>query len=156
MATKKSSTTDHFLSRMDLRYDSGRTSGSKIPHSQNYNIIRHKGNTIAIVMATLPPNIMFKRDLISSQLVAWNALLQRLALVQLTPGTDEFRLNLHTNRRFSIDSMYKALILPKLPVDINKMILKMNIPLKTKIIGWYLHRGVILTKDNLVKRIGRE
>jgi hypothetical protein len=81
-----------------------------------------------------------------------NALLQRLVLVQLTPVTNEFRSNLHTNRRFSIDSMYKALILPELPVDINKMILKMNIPLKTKIFGWYLHRGVILTKDNIVKQ----
>jgi hypothetical protein len=28
----------------------------------------------------------------------------------------------------------------------------MKIPLETKIFGWYLRRGVILTKDNLVKR----
>jgi hypothetical protein len=28
----------------------------------------------------------------------------------------------------------------------------MNIPLKTKIFDWYLRRGVILIKDNLVKR----
>jgi hypothetical protein len=28
----------------------------------------------------------------------------------------------------------------------------MKIPLKTKIFYWYLRRGVILTKDNLVKR----
>jgi hypothetical protein len=28
----------------------------------------------------------------------------------------------------------------------------MKIPLKTKFFDWYLHRGVILTKDNLVKR----
>jgi hypothetical protein len=28
----------------------------------------------------------------------------------------------------------------------------MKVPLKTKIFGWYLRRGVILTKDNLVKR----
>jgi hypothetical protein len=28
----------------------------------------------------------------------------------------------------------------------------MKIPLKTKKFGWYLRRGVILTKDNLVKR----
>jgi hypothetical protein len=28
----------------------------------------------------------------------------------------------------------------------------MKIPLKTKIFAWYLRRGVILTKDNLVKR----
>ena len=28
----------------------------------------------------------------------------------------------------------------------------MKIPLKTKVFAWYLHRGVILTKDNLAKR----
>jgi hypothetical protein len=28
----------------------------------------------------------------------------------------------------------------------------MKIPLKTKVFTWYLRRGVILTKDNLVKR----
>jgi hypothetical protein len=28
----------------------------------------------------------------------------------------------------------------------------MKIPLKTKIFAWYLRRGIILTKDNLVKR----
>jgi hypothetical protein len=47
--------------------------------------------------------------------------------------------------------MYNALIHQDLPVDDNKMIWKMKIPLKTKVFGWYLRRGVILTKDNLVK-----
>jgi hypothetical protein len=28
----------------------------------------------------------------------------------------------------------------------------MKIPLKTKVFAWYLRRGMILTKDNLVKR----
>jgi hypothetical protein len=35
-----------------------------------YNIVCHKGNTIATVMATILPNVMFRRDLISSKLVA--------------------------------------------------------------------------------------
>ena len=50
--------------------------------------------------------------------------------------------------------MYKALILPEIPVDIkdDNKIWKMKIPLKTKVFAWYLRRGVILTKDNLVKR----
>jgi hypothetical protein len=39
-----------------------------------------------------------------------------------------------------------------IPVNSNKKIWKMKIPLKIKIFGWYLRRGVILTKDNLVKR----
>jgi hypothetical protein len=107
-------------------------------------------------------------------LVAWNALLQRLATVQLSPGTsavhhifsatgsyatyscfpssDEFRWNLLKNGEFSIDSIYNALIHLDIPVDNNKMIWKMKIPLKTKMFGWYLCHGVILTKDNLAKR----
>src|SRR3954463_6131682 len=32
------------------------------------------------------------------------------------------------------------------------MIWRMKIPLKTKVFAWYLRRGVILTKDNLIKR----
>jgi hypothetical protein len=50
-----------------------------------------------------------------------------------------------------VDSMYNALIHLDVPVDNNKMIWKMKIPLKTKVLGWYLRRRVILTKDNLAK-----
>jgi hypothetical protein len=48
--------------------------------------------------------------------------------------------------------MYNALILPDLPVYDNKKIWKMKIPLKNKFFAWYLRRGVILTKDNLIKQ----
>jgi hypothetical protein len=51
---------------------------------------RHKGDTIATVMATSPPNVTFRRNLIGPQLMAWNALLQRLAFVHLSPGNDKF------------------------------------------------------------------
>jgi hypothetical protein len=47
--------------------------------------------------------------------------------------------------------MYNALIHPLIPVENNKIIWKMKIPLKTKVFGWYLRRGVILIKDNLAK-----
>jgi hypothetical protein len=47
-------------------------------------------------------------------------LLQRLALVQLTQGADEFRRNLHENGKFSLNSKYKALIQPDVAVDNNK------------------------------------
>jgi hypothetical protein len=36
-------------------------------------------------------------------------------------------------------------------VDNNKKICTIKIPLKNKIFGYYLRRGVFLTKDNLVK-----
>jgi hypothetical protein len=89
--------------------------------------------------------------LIGPRLAAWNALLQRLATVQLLHGTDEFCWSLHANGMFFVNSMYKALIQPEILVDNNKMIWKMKIPIKTKKIGWYLHR-VILTKDSLARR----
>jgi hypothetical protein len=116
-----------------------------------YNIVRHKSDTIAIVMATSPPDVTFRRDLIGPRLAAWNALLHRLASIQLSPGPDVFRWNLHANGGFTVDSLYNAILQFDLPVDNNKKIWKMKIPLKTKNFAWYLRRGVILTEDNLVK-----
>jgi hypothetical protein len=63
-----------------------------------------------------------------------------------------FHWNLHPNGKFSVYSLCNAIIQSDLPVDSNKKIWRMKIPLKTKIFGWYLRRGVILTKDNLIKR----
>jgi hypothetical protein len=103
-------------------------------------------------METSPPSMSFRRDLIGPRLASWNELLQRLASIQLIQGADEFRWNLTKNGKFSVSSMYKALILPSQPVLNNKSIWKMKIPLKTKVFAWYLRRGVILTKDNLAKR----
>ena len=79
-------------------------------------------------------------------------MLLRLDSVQLTEGPDQLRWNLTKNGKFSVDSMYRALIHPEVPVDNNKKIWKMKIPRKTKVFAWYLRRGVILTKDNLAKR----
>ena len=47
--------------------------------------------------------------------------------------------------------MYSALIHSGIPVDDNKKIWKMKIPLKLKFFAWYLRKEVILTKDNLFK-----
>jgi hypothetical protein len=60
--------------------------------------------------------------------------------------------HLYLNGKFIVCSLYKAIIQSDIPVDNNKKIRKMKIPLKTKKFGWYLCRGVILTKDNLVKQ----
>jgi hypothetical protein len=84
--------------------------------------------------------------------VAWNALLQCLDSIQLSAEPDEFRWNVHPNGKFSVGSLYKAIIHSDISVNSNKKIWKIKIPLKTKIFGWYLRRGVILTKYNLVKR----
>ena len=80
------------------------------------------------------------------------ALLARLTSVQLRQGSDEFRWNLCVNGKFFVNSNYRALVHSDVPVDDNKKVWQMKIPLKIKVFTWYLRRGVILTKDNLVKR----
>jgi hypothetical protein len=114
--------------------------------------VRHKGDTISYVLESNPPNVTSRRNLYGPRLVSWEVLLQRLAHVQLTEGKDEFHWNILDNGKFSVASMYNALILPDLPVLDNKEIWKMKIPLKNNFFAWYLRRGVILTKDNLIKR----
>jgi hypothetical protein len=47
--------------------------------------------------------------------------------------------------------MYGALVNLDVTVDNINKVCKVKIPLKTKIFTWYLHKGVIFTKDNLVK-----
>jgi hypothetical protein len=103
-------------------------------------------------MVTSPSDVTFRRDLIGPRLVAWNALLQCLDSLQLLVGSDKFRWNLHPNGKFSVGSLYNEIIQSDIPVNSNKKIWKMKIPFKTKIFGWYLRRGVILNKDNFVKR----
>jgi hypothetical protein len=87
------------------------------------------------------------------RLVDWNALLLRLANIHLQTRHDEFCWNLHENGKFLIASMYNALIQPHFPSDkiSNNKLLKLKIPLHIKVFGWYLRKGVILTKDNLAK-----
>jgi hypothetical protein len=77
-----------------------------------------------------------------------------LANIQLQNGPDEFRWNLYENGKFSIDSMYNALILPDVPIDksSNNKLWKLKILLRIKVFGWYLRKGLVLTKDNLAKR----
>jgi hypothetical protein len=75
-----------------------------------YSIVRRKSDTIASVMATSPPDVTFRRDLIGPRLVTWNAQLQHLDSIQLSARPDEFRWNLHPNGKFSVGSLYKAII----------------------------------------------
>jgi hypothetical protein len=78
--------------------------------------MRHK-DTIAKVMETSPLALAFRGDLSGQRLIAWNSLLQHLANIQLQNGHDEFRWNLHENGKFSVASMYNALILSDVPID---------------------------------------
>jgi hypothetical protein len=117
-----------------------------------YSIAHNKSDTIAEVLNTSPPNVTFRQDLIGERLASWHALQEQLANVQLTDKHDEFRWNLIENRIFLVDSMYKVLLHSEAPIHKNKYTWKMKIPLRIKVFAWYLRRGVILTKDNLVRR----
>jgi hypothetical protein len=41
------------------------------------------------VLESYPPSVAFQRDFVGPRWASWNALLQSLAFVQLTQGTDE-------------------------------------------------------------------
>jgi hypothetical protein len=71
-------------------------------------------------MQNSPLAMAFRRGLIGPRLASWNMLLQRLERVQLTHGSDVVRWNLKESGKFSVDSMYKALIQSDTPVVNNK------------------------------------
>jgi hypothetical protein len=76
-----------------------------------------------------------------------------LANVHLQDGLDEFHWNLHENGKFSIDFVCNALIRHDIPIDKhNNKLWKLKTPIRIKVFGWYLHMGVILTKDKLAKQ----
>ena len=67
-------------------------------------------------LETFPSNVTFRRDLIGPRLQSWNILLQRFSMVQLSHGSDVFHWNLHGNGKFSVESMYRALLLMCQPI----------------------------------------
>jgi hypothetical protein len=85
-----------------------------------HSIVRRKSDTIDTIMATSPPDVTFRRDLIGLRLVAWNSLLHCLDAIQLSLGPDEFRWNLHANGTFSVDSLYKVILQSGIPVITRK------------------------------------
>jgi hypothetical protein len=71
--------------------------------------------------------------------------------VQLNDEKDVFVWGLTTSRVFTVKSMYLDLLDDDIKY-LKKYIWKMKVPLKIKVFMWFLHRKVILTKDNLIKR----
>ena len=115
-----------------------------------YNIVRHKSDTLAMVMQSSPPNMTFMRDLVRPRLEAWNTLLGCLAMIHQSRGSDIFHWTLHENGEFSVDYMYRALIQSDMPL-VNKKLWKMKMPLKVKKFTWCLSCGL---GEPVVKRIG--
>jgi hypothetical protein len=75
-----------------------------------YNIVRRKSDTIAKVLIAAPLSISFRRYLSGNNLILWNNLIGRIALVQLVDTEDVFQWDLYQSGQFSIHSMYLALI----------------------------------------------
>ena len=82
-------------------------------------------------------------------------LVAHLVHVRLNTASDTFRWELLADGSFSVHSMYKGLI-TNVNVAWRKDIWKAKMPLKIKIFVWYLHSGVVLTNDNLLKRNWKE
>jgi hypothetical protein len=116
-----------------------------------YNTVNHKNVTVENVLAASPLNISFRRTLNGNKWERWTHLLHRLILVQLNDNEDRFTWNLTESGVFSVKSMYNDLLSGH-TVSLKKHIWKLKVPLKIKIFMWFLHKKVILTKDNLAKR----
>ena len=78
-------------------------------------------------------------------------LVRRLIEVQLSDQPDSIQWKLTTNGRFTVKSFYMDLINSG-PLSRSVHIWKVKIPLRIKIFMWFVHKQVILTKDNLIKR----
>jgi hypothetical protein len=117
-----------------------------------YNIVRKKSAYVRTVFSTTPLNVAFRRSLVGANLQAWHEVVAMVADVQLTNHRDRFVWGLHQNGLFSVKSMYRA-VLGAHAIPYNNLIWKLKLPLKIKVFLWYLYKGVILTKDNLARRL---
>jgi len=87
-------------------------------------------------------------------LLEWNNLIATIANVNLQAGNDTITWTLSTSGNFTVRSMYRYLITNH--IKVTHEIWRVKLPLKIKIFLWFLKKGVIQTKDNLAKKIGKE
>mgnify|MGYP005837553273 CR=1 FL=1 len=71
--------------------------------------------------------------------------------VNLSDAADSIHWKLSVSRVFLVKSMYTYLINAR-PIPRAMHIWKIKVPLKIKVFMWFVHKGVILSKDNLAKR----
>jgi hypothetical protein len=116
-----------------------------------YNILNHTNVTVAQALASNALNIGFRRVLTTYKWDRWVDLVTRVMSVQRTDSEDTFRWNLTNSGSFTVKSMYLDLLNDH-TMYLKKYIWKIKVPLKIRIFMWFLHKGVILTKDNLIKR----
>jgi hypothetical protein len=115
-----------------------------------YNIVQHKEAYVATMLQSNPLNIQFRRSLVGARWEAWLHLVRRLMDVNLSDESDSIHWKLTPNVIFSVKSIYLDLI-DSSPIPKSIHILKIKVPLRIKIFMWFVHKEVILTKDNLAK-----
>jgi len=95
--------------------------------------------------------MQFRWSVIGERWDRWLHIVCRLMEVNLSDVPDTLQWKLSRSRVFSVKSMYTDLInTGTIPRTVH--IWKVKVPLKIKVFIWFVHKGVILTKDNLVKR----
>uniref|UniRef100_A0A8I6WC46 Reverse transcriptase zinc-binding domain-containing protein n=1 Tax=Hordeum vulgare subsp. vulgare TaxID=112509 RepID=A0A8I6WC46_HORVV len=119
-----------------------------------YNITQRKQDYVSTVLQSIPINMHFRRALVGARWEAWTHLVRRLMQVQLSDQSDSVRWTLTVNGVFSVKSMYTDLVNSG-PLARSLHIWDIKVPLKIKVFMWFLHKGVVLTKDNLIKRSWR-
>jgi hypothetical protein len=81
----------------------------------------------------------------------WIHLCQRLITINLTTEPNKFIWKLTDSGFFSVKSFYMDLMNGH-AIYVHTYLWKLKIPLKIKILMWFLSNKVLLTKDNLAKR----
>jgi hypothetical protein len=105
--------------------------------------------SVAQVLSTTPLNVSFRRALVGESWDKWLELVGSVLMVNLNDRKDAFVWT--ANKNFSVRNMYNDIVLRE-GTSVMCWAWKVKIPLKIKIFLWYLRKGVVLTKDNLVKR----
>jgi len=85
--------------------------------------------------------------------LGWDKILRDAANFQLVPEKDLIQWKFGNNGHFSVKSVYKTLTIS----DANPYhmkIWKRKIPAKIKIFLWLIMNNAILTKDNMITRVG--
>ena len=116
-----------------------------------FNIVCHKNVLVSTVLSNNPLNIEFRRTLTGRNWDSWKKLVEKLMSISLSNEVDKFKWNLTTTGQFTVKSMYADYLHGHTPF-LRKYLWKLKVPLKIKVFMWFLHRKVILTKDNLIKR----
>ena len=82
---------------------------------------------------------------------AWLHLVSRLVEVQLSYQLNKLCWKLTRSGEFTFKSMYIDVINSSV-IPSSKEVWKVKVSLKIKVFMWFVHKQVIPTKDNLVKR----